>query len=114
MALIKKQDYINSFKLIKSDGGDVKIQEKEANHIIEAIMKTHVLEFFNKLIYEHEEKNKKNLDKIFQDIEGRLLTYIDFKTTKMCETICEAIITRKFNEEVEKKAKELLLKRGKF
>jgi hypothetical protein len=51
------------------------------------------------------------IDEKFNLFQKDAEAFINHKIDQMAEKICNALITRKFNEEVEKKAEELLLKK---
>ncbi len=55
-----------------------------------------------------------DVSKRIEKIEKSVSAYIDYKFDVLSEKICELLLTRKFNEEVERKVKERLNKRGGF
>lgn len=47
----------------------------------------------------------------FTEIEKSIDAYIQYKFDELAEKVCDLLITRKFNEEVQKKVEERLLKK---
>lgn len=60
---------------------------------------------------------KEKVDNRINEIEKNIDAYIEYKFDLLAEKICNHLLTRAFNEEVERRAKELLEKKklkGKF
>ena len=70
-----------------------------------------VLSTFDTMI---ENNIKPDLNEKFSNMQRDVVAYIDFKIDLLSEKICDMLITRKFNEEVDKRVNEKLKTRGKF
>lgn len=83
-----------------------------------SIVKEYIESEFDALLHQKVNNTLKeiggNADKRIEEIEKSVSAYIDYKFDKLSEKICELLLHRKFNEEVERKVKERLNKRGKF
>jgi hypothetical protein len=63
-----------------------------------------------------DENIKPDLDEKFLHLQKEVVAYIDFKLDILSQKICDLLITRKLNEEVDKKVSEKLqqARKGKF
>lgn len=103
---------------VRDGNGDILVVTKQET---KAVIKE-MLEYEYELLSRRAIQNVQNkltelVDSKFSQIERDAEAFVNFKTDQMAEKICDMLVTRKFKEEVEKKAEELLLKKqakGKF
>ena len=75
---------------------------------------TNILSTFDTMI---ESNIKPEMNEKFSTMQKDVVAYIDFKIDILSQKICDMLITRKFNEEVDKRVNEKLEKlktKGKF
>jgi len=104
------------------------IRDKDDNYLVATkietknIIKEFIKDEFDFLTDNIVVNQTKQIEKeIQQNINARIITieksvsaYIDYKFDQLSEKICDLLITRKFTEEVDRKVKERLNKRGGF
>lgn len=114
---LKKLESSDLLSIKDSNGDFLVVTKQETTHIIKEFIKNEVInsadDFSSKQRKAMEKRVEANLDKI----EKSLIAFIDYKFDMLAEKACDMLITRKFNEEVLKKAEELITKKklkGKF
>ena len=107
-----------------ADGDLINIKDKDDNFLVITKIETKnvIREFIkdefdfltNKVVINQSKEIEKDVNRRIEGIEKSVSAYIDYKFDKLSEKICELLLNRKFNEEVERKVKERLNKRGGF
>lgn len=119
---LEESDYIT----IKGEQKDITVVTKqETRSVIKELIEkecgpalikatTNILSTFDTMI---ESNIKPEMNEKFSTMQKDVVAYIDFKIDILSQKICEMLITRKFNEEVDKRVNEKLEKlktKGKF
>lgn len=103
---------------IKDGNGDILVVTKQETKAVIREMLEYEYELLSRRAIERVQNRLTELvDSRVSQIEKDAEAFMNFKIDQMAEKICDMLITRKFKEEVEKKAEELLLKKqakGKF
>jgi len=107
-----------------AEGDLINIKDKDDNFLVITKIETKnvIREFIkdefdfltNKVVVNQSKEIEKGVNRRIEGIEKSVSAYIDYKFDKLSEKICELLLNRKFNEEVERKVKERLNKRGGF
>lgn len=103
---------------VKDVNGDILVVTKQETKAVIREMLEYEYELLSKRVIQNvENRLTKLVDGKVNQIERDAEAFMNFKIDQMAEKICDMLITRKFKEEVEKKAEELILKKqakGKF
>lgn len=114
---LKRLEATDYMQVNDANGDILVVTKQETNAIIRGMLE-HEYELLSKRVIQNvENRLTKLIDSRFSQFEKESEAFINFKIDQMAEKICDMLITRKFKEEVEKKAEELILKKqakGKF
>jgi ABC-type sulfate transport system substrate-binding protein len=108
---LSEGDLIN---LKDKDDNFLVITKIETKNVIREFIKDEFDFLTNKVVINQSKEIEKDVNRRIEAIEKSVSAYIDYKFDKLSEKICELLLTRKFDEEVDRKVKERLNKRGGF
>lgn len=116
---LKKLENSDLLSIKDSNGDFLVVTKQETTKVIKDFIEAQFSNELDEMSRNIATSEKRKLEKIvtdrLNDIEKNIDAFIEYKFTLLSEKICDMLITRKFGEEVNKKADELLLKkRGKF
>ncbi len=119
---LKKLEASDLLSIKDSNGDFLVFTKQETAKVIKNFIYTELGEELNDISSNIASVEKKKLEKIVNkkllEVEASIDAFIAYKFDLLAEKVCEMLINRKFNEEVDKKAEELLRQkkeeRGKF
>jgi hypothetical protein len=116
---LKKLENSDLLSIKDSNGDFLVVTKQETTKVIKDFIEAQFSNELDEMSRNIATSEKRKLEKIvtdrLNDIEKNIDAFIEHKFTLLSEKICDMLITRKFGEEVNKKAEELLLKkRGQF
>lgn len=103
---------IETLSLTSSDGRQILVTTKEAKEEIKDYIHKELNSFTTEVIFNKEQELKQELETRFNKMERLLLALLDHKWDQLAEKIVDKLITRKFNEEVERRVTEKLNNKG--
>lgn len=117
MPRLKRLDATDLLKVPTENDDYLVVTKQEVAHIIRKFIQNEIGNLPDEITTKHrdeilKEVNKKNLiiEKELKDrlstIEKELSAFIDFKFDALAEKACDLLISRKFNEEIEKRVQE--------
>lgn len=111
---LEASDYIQ----IRDANGDILVVTKQETRSVIHDMLEHEYKLLSqRVIKKIEDDLTKQIEENFKTFEKDAESFINYKIDQTAEKICDMLITRKFKEEVEKRAEELLRQKqikGKF
>lgn len=111
---LEASDYIQ----IRDANGDILVVTKqETRSVIHEMLEHEYKLLSQRVIKKIEDDLTKQIEENFKTFEKDAESFINYKIDQTAEKICDMLITRKFKEEVEKRAEELLRQKqikGKF
>lgn len=111
---LEASDYMQ----VRDINGDILVVTKqETNAVIKEMLEREYKLLSERTIEKVETNLKQLVSERISQIEKEAEAFINHKIDEMAYKICDMLITRKFNEEVEKRAEELLRQKqtkGKF
>lgn len=121
MPRLKRLDATDLLKVPTENDDYLVVTKQEVANIIRKFIQNEIGNLPDEISKSHKEELVKDINKKISVIEKELSAFIDYKFDMLAEKACELLISRKFNEEIEKRVQEraeyLLnekLKKGKF
>jgi hypothetical protein len=114
---LKKLESSDYMQVRDANGDILVVTKQETNAVIKQMLEREYNLLSEKTIKRLEKKLFDLVETRISQIEKDADAFIGLKIDEMAEKICDMLITRKFKEEVEKKAEELLIQKqikGKF
>ena len=110
----KGNNGVSYVRLVNEDDEVHILTEQETRSIIKEMIYKEIDFHSSEVIEKFKEKSEENLSAGFWHVDEELNKFINRKFDALSDKIVDMLITRKFNEEVEKRVNEKLKQKGKF
>lgn len=121
MPRLKRLDATDLLKLPTENDDYLVVTKQEVANIIRKFINNEIGNLPDEIAKNHKDELIKHINQKVSIIEKELAAFVDYKFDMLAERVCDMLISRKFNEEVDKrvqdKAESLILekqKKGKF
>ena len=106
MARLKRLDATDLLK-IPTDGDDyLVVTKQEVANIIRKFIQNEIGNLPDEIAKNHKDELIKHINNKVAIIEKELSAFIDYKFDMLAEKACDILISRKFNEQVDKRVQE--------
>lgn len=106
MPRLKRLDATDLLVVPTEDENKLVVTKQEVANILRQFISNEIGNLPDEIAKNHKEELIKHITQKIEIIEKELLAFIDYKFDTLAEKACDILISRKFNEEVEKRVEE--------
>lgn len=104
MPRLKRLDATDLLTVPTEDGDHLVVTKQEVANILKKFIESEVGNLPDEITKNHKEELIKHINQKMSMIEKELSAFIEYKFDTLAEKACDMLISRKFNEEVERRA----------